>query len=214
MKWEATRPFPGRGQTGTWVNYRLVILVTLPVMTLSLLTSGCRQQSRHTEIDAKIVHWTNDNSAYQIMTQQEPIGSTTSWSITTNDSGRLRLYHMHNDTSGSNWIVYGLISIPLPYTYYDTNSGISFLVESDGRHITATSSDGKTLWRRDPFADAHLKYYRTTTPQIVYIGKASQQAEAYWTKHGIPKIVGITYNSSQFGDLDVKTGDFTFGGQD
>jgi hypothetical protein len=85
--------------------------------------------------------------------------------------------------------------------YNDTNSGISFLVESDGRHITATGPDGKTLWRRDPFADAHLKFYRTTTPQIIYIGKASQQ-----------KVV-ITYNSSQSGELNIKTGDFTFAGQ-
>jgi hypothetical protein len=144
---------------------------------------------------------------------QEPIGSTTSWSVTTNSDNQI-VAHMTNHTSGSNWIVYGgPVPISLPYTFNDTNSGISFQVESDGRHITAIDSVGKTLWRRDPFADAHLEFYRTKTPKIIYIGKGNNRSEEYWAKEG-KKVIGITFNSSQFGELDIKTGDFFFGGQD
>ena len=101
-----------------------------------------------------------------------------------------------------------------PQAYKDADSGVIFYVESDGRHISAIGSDGRILWHRGPFADAHLEFYRTTTPRIIYIGKSSPRAEAYWATNGIPKVVGITYNSSQFGEIDAKTGDFKFGGQD
>ena len=37
--------------------------------------------------------------------------------------------------------------------------------------------------------------------------------EVLWTERG-KKVIGIGFNSSQFGELDVKTGDFEFGGQD
>jgi hypothetical protein len=150
---------------------------------------------------------------YEIATNQEPKGSTTSWSVTTNSDNQI-IFHFHNNTSGSNWIVYGgPVPISLPHTFVETNSGISFLVESDGRHITARGLDGKILWRRDPFADAHLEFYRTKNPQIVYIGKANERGEEYWKKQG-KQVIGINFNSSQFGEVDIKTGDFFFGGQD
>lgn len=150
----------------------------------------------------------------EIGRKQEPPGSTTSWTVTTNDG--YRVFHMHNDTSGSNWIVGGgAVPISLPYKYNDTNSGISFLVESDGRHITATSSDGKKLWHRDPFTDAHLEFYRTTNPQIVFISsKCPQWIEDLMAHKGITNFVEIEFNSTQFGTIEEKTGKFTWLGQD
>jgi hypothetical protein len=149
---------------------------------------------------------------HQAALKQEPIGSTTSWSVSTNSDNQI-IWHVHNNTSGSNWIVNGgPVPISLPFTFNDTNSGISFRVESDGRHITAIDAGGKTLWHRDPFADAHLEFYRTKAPKIIYIGKANKRSEEYWAKAG-KKVIGITFNSSQFGELDIETGDFFFGGQ-
>lgn len=144
---------------------------------------------------------------------RQPTGSTTSWSVTTNGDVQI-VYHMTNHTSGSNWIVYGgSVPISFPYTYKDTNSGISFRVEIDGRHITAINSEGRTNWCRDPFTDSHLEFYRTKTPVIRYLGKSHKQSEEYWSKRG-KKVLGLTYNSSQSGELDIETGDFFFGGQD
>jgi hypothetical protein len=111
---------------------------------------------------------------YEIATNQEPKGSTTSWSVTTNSDNQI-IFHFHNNTSGSNWITYGgPVPISLPHTFIETNSGMSFLVESDGRHIVASSADEKILWRKDPFADAHLEFYRTENPKIVYISSLSK----------------------------------------
>lgn len=144
--------------------------------------------------------------------EREPIGSTTSFSVTTNNNQIV--FHMHNNASGSNWIVNGgPVPITLPHTYKDADSGIVFYVESDGRHVTAINPDGHILWSRDPFADAHLEFYRTTTPRIIYIDKMDK-ARGGMLKGKSGKYLAIRFNSSQAGILDVTTGDFTFMGQD
>lgn len=88
-----------------------------------------------------------------------------------------------------------------PIIFHDTDKNFYVYVESDGRHITAFTSAGKILWHRNPFIDSHLHPYRCTKPIIEYIGR---------DKRGL----GIRFNSSQFGSLDEKTGDFDFEGQD
>jgi hypothetical protein len=89
---------------------------------------------------------------------------------------------------------------------------ILFYVESDGRHVTAINPDGKILWSREPFGDAHLEFYRTKTPRIVYIQRIDD-AHNWMLKGKSGKYIGTRFNSSQSGILDVKTGDFTFMGQ-
>jgi hypothetical protein len=147
--------------------------------------------------------------------EREPVGSRTSWSATTNNNQIV--FQVHNDTSGSNWTVNsGPVPITLPHTYKDVDSGIVFYVESDGRHVTAIAPDSRILWSRDPFADAHLQPYRTHTPLIVYIGKIDVADESHnWMLRGrTGRYIAISFNSSQFGIIDIKTGDFTFMGQD
>ena len=100
-----------------------------------------------------------------------------------------------------------------PKAYKDAITGIIFYVETDGRHVTAINADGEILWHRNPFADAKLQPYRIDVPRIVYIGKTSQTMEAAHAKSG-KRVVGISFDSSQFGELDVKMGVFTFSGQD
>ncbi|MGD0478646.1 MAG: hypothetical protein ABSA42_00665 [Terracidiphilus sp.] len=100
---------------------------------------------------------------------------------------------------------------PGPQAYRDAHSGTLYYVESDGRHVAAISKQGKLQWVRDPFKDAHLEAYRTDNAQIISIG------EATWWGEGPPSQfrgrVVITFNSSQFGALDPKNGDFVFLGQ-
>jgi hypothetical protein len=135
----------------------------------------------------------------EINMKREPIGSRTSYSVTTNSDYQL-VWHMSNDTSGSNWIASGgRAQIPLPYTYTETNSGISLHVEADGRYVTAINSDGKTLWHRKPFADETIRY----------IGKATGGIEEKWAKQN-KKVVKVVSNSRyfDFGALDINNGDF------
>ena len=101
---------------------------------------------------------------------------------------------------------------PGPRVYRDPNSGTLFYVETDGRHVAAISGDGKLLWIRDPFKDAHLDSYRTKKPQIVYIGPVSKSNPHTGTEP--EKFVAITFNNSQFGLLTISSGDFQFLGQD
>jgi hypothetical protein len=147
--------------------------------------------------------------------EQEPRGSKTSWSVTTNNNQIV--FHMHNDTSGSNWTVSGgTVPISLPHTYRDADSGVVFYVESDGRHVSAIAADGKLLWSRDPFVDAHLAFYRTRTPRIVHFDKIDPTDKDHnWMLRGQTGLrLAIVFNSSQFGTIDAKSGEFTFLGQD
>jgi hypothetical protein len=84
----------------------------------------------------------------------------------------------------------------------DSASGIIIYVETDGRHVVAISPEGKILWRKDPFIDAGLMPYRMARPTISFIGA------------GRDGTIGIRFNSSQSGTMDIATGAFTFDGQD
>ena len=105
-----------------------------------------------------------------------------------------------------------LVPFPGPATYTDPISRTLFYVESDGRHVAAISKDGKLLWNRDPFADAHAPFYRTDKPQIVFIGPASNSDPVIRGKH--ERFVAITFNNSEFGVLKISDGDFVLEGQD
>ena len=107
--------------------------------------------------------------------------------------------------------VSSLTPFPGPQVYKDPSSGTLLYVESGGRHVAAISIDGKLLWNRDPFTDAHLQFYRTKNPQIVYIGPAPK-----WYRGGgnLGEFVEIDFNSSQFGVLRISDGEFRFQGQD
>ena len=108
----------------------------------------------------------------------------------------------------------GVQSKPLSYEDRLTNTVI--YVESDGRHVSAIDSSGKILWTRNPFVDSQLCPYRTDHPIIVQIapvtGEDANIAKAY--KRAASHFVWIRFDSSQMGYLDVRTGDFLFGGHD
>jgi hypothetical protein len=131
-------------------------------------------------------------------------------------------FYLHNSVSGSNWIssVSRYKTITLPYILRDDDNGITYEVEADGRHVGATDGYGALLWYRDPFADAHLEYYRTDKPQIVGFAIHKRKPSEDWTfvekvmrKKGVSAYIGIRFNSSQAGFMDVTTGDFHFTGQ-
>jgi hypothetical protein len=110
------------------------------------------------------------------------------------------------------YIGHYLEPFPGPQVYKDPNSGTLFYVETDGRHVAAISDKGKLLWTKDPFKDAHLPFYRTEKPQIVYIGPAPKGVHPPGEESN--KFVSIAFNSSQSGLLKMSNGDFEFLGQD
>jgi hypothetical protein len=105
-----------------------------------------------------------------------------------------------------------LTDFPGPRVYKDPTSGTLLYIETDGRHVAAISVQGKLLWNRDPFKDAHLPFYRTEKPQIVYIGPASKFHHPADEKP--ERFVEISFNNSQFGLMRISNGEFLFSGQD
>jgi hypothetical protein len=99
-----------------------------------------------------------------------------------------------------------------PQVYKDPNSGTLFYVETDGRHVAAISGEGNLLWSKDPFKDAHLPFYRTKKPKIVYIGPPPKWVHPAGKEPN--QFVSIAFNSSQAGLLRISTGYFEFLGQD
>jgi hypothetical protein len=153
-------------------------------------------------------------------TQREPKGSTNTM-YHCFDNRNIGFY-LHNNTSGDNWIVPSPPPpISLPYTLKDADSGVIYYVEQDGRHVTAINPDGAILWHRDPFADAHMQYYRTNDPRIVRFDLEKPTPSENWDlvervlgKKGVREYISISFNSSQTGFMDITTGDFFFTGQD
>jgi len=131
-------------------------------------------------------------------------------------------FYLHNTVSGSNWVstTARYKGITLPYILKDTSSRITYEVATDGRHVSATDEYGALLWYRDPFADAHLEYYRTDKPCIVAFDIHQRCDSENWDfpervlrKKGIKAFISVRFNSSQTGCLDVTSGDFFFTGQ-
>ena len=104
---------------------------------------------------------------------------------------------------------------PARWSAKDPISGTLLHLESDGRHVAAISRYGILLRNRDPFKDAHLRFYRTEKPQIVCIGPAGPDSKFQLTAGEKSEMfVGTSFNSSKFGVVRISNGEFLFGGQD
>ena len=132
-----------------------------------------------------------------------------------------------------------------PFAYRDAKSGITFYVESDGRHLAAIDKSGKVLWVRNPFVDYDLCPYRSPHPYIAWIGPpggypkhtvigpykpppdAQANAKIVKALDSLPsralkhlkrpkkgtRFIGLWFNSSEQGYVNIANGDFYFTGQ-
>jgi hypothetical protein len=105
-----------------------------------------------------------------------------------------------------------------PLTFKDARTGISFYVESDGRHLAAIDAAGKLLWVRNPFEDAHVCPYRNPKPSIASLAVVEispHRADKMRLGGMDPShmFLEIKFDSAQFGGLDEITGDFQLWGQ-
>ena len=90
----------------------------------------------------------------------------------------------------------------------DKETGIVYEVQSDRRTISATKQDGTMIWKVNPFVDAKLEPYRVKHPFIGYFGKNLNQSNIK------EPVLGISFNSSQFGVIELESGKFHFSGND
>ncbi len=99
-----------------------------------------------------------------------------------------------------------------PQVYKDPKSGTLLYLETDGRHLAAIAPDGKLLWSRDPFSDAHLSFYRFRNPKVVNIRAIAPASDPEEPEPD--KFVAVFLANSQFGWLRISDGEFRFLGQD
>jgi hypothetical protein len=104
-----------------------------------------------------------------------------------------------------------------PLGYRDAATGTSFYVESDGQHLSAIGSDGKLLWTKS----WNMCPYRVLIPHIVSVVHARQPKSGDFAATVFRKwqwltnspVIEIYFDSSQFGLVNQRTGDFFFEGQ-
>jgi len=93
-------------------------------------------------------------------------------------------------------------------TLIDKTTGVRFILDKKRIYIKAIDKSGKVLWKTDPAVDNNLDEYRVKRPTIVYFAFKTDK----FTDN--KEVIAISYNNSQFGYLDKKTGHFQFEGQD
>lgn len=123
------------------------------------------------------------------------------------DSAALQRGESEKDRLQRRQLYFRMAAYPIRVT--DKTTGTVYQVESDRRTITATNLKGHVLWKVNPFVDAKLEPYRKKHPIISYFGKLQP-----WAEKKDQWLLGVGFNSSQFGSLDLASGKFTFLGQD
>jgi hypothetical protein len=102
-----------------------------------------------------------------------------------------------------------------PLAYRDPATSMLFYLESDGQHLSAIDHDGRLLWTKA----WNMCPYRMAFPHIVSIKHARSSAgylaatEKKWAWLGKVPVIRIYFDSSQFGLVNQRTGEFFFEGQ-
>ena len=102
---------------------------------------------------------------------------------------------------------------PEELRYLDRATGITVRAEPDRVHLSAFDKTGRVIWTRDPFESGALE-----TSTEVYHPKVTQvhQPVAVFTKccaKAGRHYAMLNWNSTQYGLLDVQSGDFIYLGQ-
>jgi hypothetical protein len=110
-----------------------------------------------------------------------------------------------------------LLKLDAPLTYKDPGSGILIYVETDRRHFAGIDPSGKVIWCRDLLKEepARINNSYEIEPLIYSI-----HAPMDWTlkqmasKSKPGPFAGIGFLNKSFGVIDVRTGEFTWMGND
>jgi hypothetical protein len=93
-------------------------------------------------------------------------------------------------------------------TLVDNELRMRFVLDSLRIRISAYDFSNKLIWSTDPWLDNKLIEYRVKRPVLVYYS-----LKPNW-KEDDKKLIWITYNNSQFGTVDRRTGKFDYMGKD
>ena len=96
----------------------------------------------------------------------------------------------------------------------DSTTNNYFILDSTHTIIECFDTSGKSMWKTNPHKDNKLDNYRTDKPYIVYF----EFTNDYWCAEGFVEkgqaVIAISYVNTQFGVVNLKTGEFRFCGQD
>jgi hypothetical protein len=90
------------------------------------------------------------------------------------------------------------------YTLVDNELKMKFVLDSLRINISAYDSSNKLVWRTDPWFDKKLTPYRLKRPRLIYYSLKGQDDEEF---------IWITYNTTQFGAIERRTGKFHYMGK-
>jgi hypothetical protein len=99
-------------------------------------------------------------------------------------------------------------------TAIDSFTNNYYILDSTHTIIKAYNKTSQMIWQTNPRKDNSLQDYRHKNPVITYfkLGMIDYDGNRLYKKGD--KVLFIAYSNSQFGFLDLKTGKFTFEGQD
>jgi hypothetical protein len=122
------------------------------------------------------------------------------------------LWALTTPVAAEPYVAHATVQYRGPVAYVDKKAHLVVYAESDGKHLSAIDFEGRVLWTRSPFADAHLKPYRVAEPKIAEI-----YAPLPWMLEGAKgkdAFVALEFESTQFGLVDLNSGKFLSLGQD
>jgi len=104
-----------------------------------------------------------------------------------------------------------------PLTYRDAATGTLFYVESDGQHLSAIGKDGKLIWTKS----WNMCPYHADVPHIISMNYAPQPKPGdyaaaimrKWSWLTNSPVIAVYFDSTQFGLVNQRTGDFFLEGQ-
>lgn len=95
----------------------------------------------------------------------------------------------------------------------DKKTNLKYVLDSFHIYITACTANGDSLWKTDPWRDNRIEEYRTKRPIIVDMAFGSDKGYHSKTKKD-EKVLWIRYSNTQFGFVNLRTGEYLFCGQD
>lgn len=123
-------------------------------------------------------------------------------------------YNNNGEVIGGSLYNNGKPKKPKNITLLDSTTNYKFVLEKDYIFITAYDDKKKILWKTDPYLDNRIHFYRTKRPRIIQFrfGKSP----GYFPEKIKPGItvIWVTYNNTQYGFIDLKTGAYYLCGQD
>ena len=94
------------------------------------------------------------------------------------------------------------------YTLVDNNLRMKFVLDSQRINISAYDFSNKLIWRTDPWLDNKLTPYRVKRPLLIY-----WSFKPNWGPDE-KLVLWVSYNSTQFGTVDRRTGKLHYMGRD